>query len=86
MDAGAVSVEVKKEDEENWVNHCIEKSMLRKKFLEDCTPGYYNLEGEISRLAARNTTYGAGPMVYRQVLEDWKAEGSMKGLELKMAA
>lgn len=48
----------------------------------ECTPGYYNNEGKPSVLAARNGSYGAGAIAFVKVLEDWRREGSLKGLEL----
>jgi cyclohexanone monooxygenase len=55
---------------------------MRQKFLEECTPGYYNNEGNVQAMSARNGSYGAGPVAFVKVLEDWRAEGSLAGLEL----
>ena len=55
---------------------------MRQRFLEECTPGYYNNEGNVQAMSARNGSYGAGPVAFAKVLEDWRAEGSLKGLEL----
>lgn len=33
--------EVTKEAEDAWVQECISKSLLRKNFNDECTPGYY---------------------------------------------
>ena len=45
-------------------------ALFRQKFLEECTPGYYNNEGKPSALAARNGPYGAGPIAFVKLLED----------------
>ena len=37
---------------------------MRQKFLEECTPGYYNNEGKPSALAARNGFYGGGSVAF----------------------
>ena len=37
--------EVTETAEEAWVDEIIDKAMMREKFLEECTPGYYNNEG-----------------------------------------
>ena len=34
-------------------------------------------------MSKQNGSYGAGPVAFAKVLEDWRAEGSLKGLELK---
>ena len=36
-------------------------------------------------MVRRNGSYGAGPVAFVKVLEDWRAEGEMKGLELTRA-
>jgi hypothetical protein len=41
------------EAEQAWVDTIIEKAMLRQKFLEECTPGYYNNEGKPGTGAVR---------------------------------
>jgi len=75
-------VEASEEAENAWVQTIIDLSIMRQKFLEECTPGYYNNEGNVQAMSARNGSYGAGPVAFVKVLEDWRAEGSLKGLEL----
>ena len=55
---------------------------MRQAFLEECTPGYYNNEGKVAAMNARNVSYGAGPVAFVKVLEDWRAEGGLQGLQL----
>jgi cyclohexanone monooxygenase len=74
--------EASQEAEEAWVQTIVDLSIMRQKFLEECTPGYYNNEGNVQAMSARNGSYGAGPVAFVRVLEDWRAEGSLKGLEL----
>jgi cyclohexanone monooxygenase len=75
-------VEASQEAEDAWVQTIIDLSMMRQKFLEECTPGYYNNEGNVQAMSVRNGSYGAGPVAFVKVLEDWRAEGGLKGLEL----
>ena len=51
-------------------------------FLEACTPGYYNNEGKPGERSVRNGFYGGGSIAFIKVLEDWRREGSLAGLEL----
>jgi cyclohexanone monooxygenase len=74
--------EASQEAEDAWVQTIIDLSIQRQKFLEECTPGYYNNEGNVQAMSARNGSYGAGPVAFVKVLEDWRAEGSLAGLEL----
>ncbi|MGZ3402448.1 MAG: flavin-containing monooxygenase [Phenylobacterium sp.] len=74
--------EPSQEAEDAWVQTIIDLSIMRQAFLEECTPGYYNNEGNVQAMSARNGSYGAGPVAFVKVLEDWRAEGSLRGLEL----
>jgi cation diffusion facilitator CzcD-associated flavoprotein CzcO len=76
-------VEASEDAEAKWVQTIIDLSVMRQKFLEECTPGYYNNEGNVQQMNARNGSYGAGPVAYVKVLEDWRAEGGLAGLELR---
>jgi cyclohexanone monooxygenase len=78
----AKTIEPSAEAEAEWVNTIVSLAVLRQKFFEECTPGYYNNEGKPNALAARNGFYGAGSIAFVKLLEDWRAEGSLKGLEL----
>jgi cyclohexanone monooxygenase len=55
---------------------------MREKFLAECTPGYYNNEGQIAARARQNSFYGGGSMEYFSILKSWREEGSMAGLEI----
>jgi cation diffusion facilitator CzcD-associated flavoprotein CzcO len=76
------TVEPTQAAEEAWVQTIIDLSIMRQAFLEECTPGYYNNEGNVRAMNARNGSYGAGPVAFVKVLEDWRAEGGLQGLEL----
>ncbi|MFT4658708.1 MAG: cation diffusion facilitator CzcD-associated flavoprotein CzcO [Candidatus Aldehydirespiratoraceae bacterium] len=79
------TVEVTDAAEQDWVQTVIEKSRVSLPFLESCTPGYYNNEGQPERRAAQNSTYGGGSIEYFQILADWRSESSMPGLHLTEA-
>ena len=63
----------------------------RREFLESCTPGYYNNEGKPRRdgqggsfiAPARTDGTAEGPIAFVKVLEDWRAEGALEGMELR---
>ncbi|HWD49351.1 MAG TPA: NAD(P)/FAD-dependent oxidoreductase [Rhizomicrobium sp.] len=76
------TIEASDEAEKAWIQTIIDVAMMRQQFLEECTPGYYNNEGKPSVAAVRNGPYGAGSIAFIKLLEDWRAEGSLKGLEL----
>ncbi|MGH7011264.1 MAG: flavin-containing monooxygenase, partial [Caulobacteraceae bacterium] len=68
--------------EEAWVETIVSSAIQRQKFQEECTPGYYNNEGQPSALAARNGPYGKGPVAFAALLAEWRAKGDLEGLEL----
>ena len=51
-------------------------------FQETCTPSYYNQEGRETPATALNDIYGAGAHVFFKILEDWRAEDKLNGLEV----
>jgi cation diffusion facilitator CzcD-associated flavoprotein CzcO len=76
-------VEATAEAEEQWVQTIISLARNNEKFLADCTPGYYNNEGKPSQRSLQDANYGAGPVAFFKVLEDWRAEGSLEGLDIR---
>ena len=81
-DRQARTIEPSAEAEAAWVKTIIDLSMMREAFLKECTPGYYNNEGAPEVIAKQNGSYGAGPVAFVKVLEGWRAEGNLAGLEL----
>jgi cyclohexanone monooxygenase len=78
----AKAVEPSEQAEAEWVQTIIDSAIMRQKFQEECTPGYYNNEGQPSPLAVRNGFYGKGPIAFVQLIEAWRAAGALEGLEL----
>ncbi len=74
-------VEASPEAEAQWVETIRSLAILRRKYLEECTPGYYNNEGKPAERSEQDGFYGAGPLAFVKVLEDWRADGALKGLE-----
>jgi len=75
-------IEATQEAEEEWVNTIVQLARMNEKFLADCTPGYYNNEGKPSERSRQNSSYGGGPVRFFQMLEDWREDGAMQGLEI----
>ncbi|MYE10188.1 MAG: NAD(P)/FAD-dependent oxidoreductase [Gammaproteobacteria bacterium] len=83
MDGNANCMEPSVEGEEEWVDTIKRMSMFNQKFLEECTPGYYNNEGHPGvGNSLIGSAYGGGPEAFFQILRDWRDEGSMRGVEL----
>ena len=80
-DAGIATVEPTSEAEAEWTQTIVAMSGDRLTFLETCTPGYYNGEGNVSPQVARSLPYGAGPVAFIELLRQWRAGGDFAGLE-----
>ena len=73
------------EAEQQWVDHIVElagSGAAASKFLQDCTPGYYNREGQPTTANVQNSTYVPGINAFNKLLKDWREAGTMDGVEL----
>jgi cyclohexanone monooxygenase len=60
----------------------VKAALGRQTYLAECTPGYYNNEGVFDPIAARNSQYWRGPVAFLRLLDKWRKEGNLAGLEL----
>ncbi|MEQ8557812.1 MAG: NAD(P)/FAD-dependent oxidoreductase [Henriciella sp.] len=79
---GIIAMEPTEEAQSKWVDTIIAKAQMREKFLAECTPGYYNNEGQIAQRARQNSFYGGGSMEYFSILKSWREDGTMAGLDV----
>ena len=77
LNAGASEVEVTAEAQNAWVELLLSgpSRMLNN---PDCTPGYYNNEGQASELARYHVGYPAGALAYFRYLDDSSSAASSK--------
>jgi len=83
LDRGAEVIEVSAEAEQAWVDQCLAKARSAGDFFENCTPGYYNNEGKAGERSAQDGFYGGGSIEFIRILEDWRAQGSLPGMEVR---
>ena len=82
-EGNATCIEPSEEGENGWVETIRQLAVFNRKFLEDCTPGYYNNEGKPGQgNSLIGSQYGAGPEAFFQLLRDWRAAGTLEGVEL----
>lgn len=67
-------VEPSVEAETNWISTIREKATDLYKFHSECTPGYYNNEGQPRQ---RRESYGDGAVAFHELLWQWRSEGGM---------
>ena len=83
LDQDAKEVEVTKEAQDAWVELLL-SGPGRMIGSSDCTPGYYNNEGQDPGPAARlNVGYPAGASAYFKYIDQWRASGAFEGLEFR---
>jgi len=82
---GILAVEASAEAEADWVQEIISVSRFNEDFQASCTPGYYNNEGQPSRRSIQNGSYGKGPNPYFRRIREWREDGTMAGLDRRMA-
>jgi cyclohexanone monooxygenase len=82
LQTGIAEVEPSAEAEEAWVDRCMALSNARRAFLEACTPGYFNQEGQPRPENELNMPFGGGPHEYLDLVTAARAGGFVDYLEL----
>lgn len=75
--------EVTLEAQAEWTREILTRVMDNRQFLEECTPGYYNNEGQLSPQMASFASYGGGSQAFFDIIRGWRAEGTMAGMSLR---
>jgi cation diffusion facilitator CzcD-associated flavoprotein CzcO len=75
----ARKVEAREEAEQAWVQEILAWAGLKQKFDEECTPGFYNNEGQ-PHLSARNGPYGKGSIAFVELMQQWRSANTLAGL------
>lgn len=77
----ALRVEVTAKGQEKWIETLLAGGPRSLLNLPDCTPGYYNNEGQPMSPAARYAVgYPHGPAAYFRYLDGWRRSGTFEGL------
>ena len=84
LSRGRATVEVTAEAEEAWVQEIVRLAGSGSTaFLEECTPGYYNREGTVSKgMTMQNSPYAPGINAFNALLAQWRDRGDLEGMEL----
>jgi len=81
---GARTLEAKAEAEAEWLETIQRRAQSSGLgFVDQCTPSYYNNEGRPDAKSLLRSFFLGGPTEFAQVLEAWRDEGSLKGIELR---
>ena len=83
LDAGHTKVEVTQAAEDAWVETILDfkGGPLGGLGGPDCTPGYYNNEGQPNPTALQSAPYGGGSIRFFKLLEKWREDATFAGLQ-----
>jgi cyclohexanone monooxygenase len=83
VDNGFKEIEVSQAAEEAWIERLMQ-GMGRMMGAPDCTPGYYNNEGQDPGPAAKyNVGYPEGATAYFNYIKEWRESGEFEGIEFR---
>ena len=82
---GYKTVEVTAAAEETWIDTIVgfTDGPLGGLGGADCTPGYYNNEGQPNPSAQQSAPYGGGSIRFFELLKEWREDGNFAGLAFK---
>lgn len=76
LNAGIATIEITQAAEDGWCRVCAEKAVDTAISDAECTPGYFNNEGNADdRPSLFAGLYGGGPFEYFQLCEAWRRGG-----------
>ncbi|MFD1813297.1 flavin-containing monooxygenase [Rhodococcus gannanensis] len=82
-DRGGSLVEADQQAEDDWVRTMAETTEMGKQFFADCTPSYLDSEGDTHNPdSLLSAGYGGGPVAFFELLEQWRATGSLDGVTI----
>ncbi len=84
LETDADEVEVTADAEQSWMD-LLDSSPASFFGNADCTPGYYNNEGQPLNAGARfgMAGYPLGPVAYFEYIDKWRNSGAFEGLEFR---
>jgi len=84
QELGAQEIEVTQEAQDAWVALLLTGMGRMMMGNTECTPGYYNNEGQPNaELAQYAVGYPAGASAYFQYIQGWRTDGKFDGLEFR---
>jgi cyclohexanone monooxygenase len=70
-------VESSQQAQDEWVRIIRETSIIDRNFWRECTPGYYNNEGEEVLRSHLGEPYGPGFYAFGRLLQEWRDQGDI---------
>jgi cation diffusion facilitator CzcD-associated flavoprotein CzcO len=86
MARGAAALEPSAKAEAQWVHDVKASGPDMAPIVRECTPGYYNNEGEEQVRWYLGDSWGPGWQPWLDLIDDWKAQGTLPGMILRADA
>ncbi len=81
---GKSVVEATEAAEAQYVSEVHSMARMGARFYEECTPGYYNSEGDSANKSGFfSDMYGGGSIKFFRLLKDWREQDRMTGLSVR---
>ncbi len=80
---GIQELEATQQAEDEWVATVVRVGDRTTEFSEQCTPGYYNNEGQADAKLRQGAFFFGGPTEFAELLEAWRVDGTLPGLETR---
>jgi cation diffusion facilitator CzcD-associated flavoprotein CzcO len=77
-----IEIEATPEAETTWLETVVARSSASAGRAKSCTPGYYNREGQANAKTRQGSFFYGLPTEYADILQAWRAEGSLPGFEI----
>jgi cyclohexanone monooxygenase len=84
LSRGAATVEPSQEAQDEWVRIIRGQAVDMSRYQQECTPGYYNSEGDKEGGSYLGEPYSPGFYAFDQLLRNWRDMGDMQGMILGM--
>jgi len=76
-------LEASEQAEQAWVDTIVARGERTADSARNCTPGYYNNEGQADAKTRQAGFYFGEPTEYARILEAWRADGTLHGLDVR---
>jgi cation diffusion facilitator CzcD-associated flavoprotein CzcO len=83
LERGAVTVEPSRQAQDAWIARLRSVAVDTTQFARECTPSYFNNEGEKKLRSIFGEPYGPGFYAFEELLKTWRDKGDLEGLVLE---
>ncbi|MFC9981080.1 flavin-containing monooxygenase [Gordonia sp. NPDC127522] len=81
--SGVIAIEPTARAVDSWCQTIKDEAVDTTSFARECTPGFYNNEGSGNLRSHLGEPYGPGFYAFGDLLTEWRANGEMRGMEVR---